>query len=239
MAKSSQKSYVIDKDLNSIRRVILDPTFASSLRIDMKSENPMQNGVWYRFHHGTTFTSWGEKITITLTVINNNSTSVHIHSECGMPTQIVDWGKNTQNIHAIIECMERYLGTHANFVLTPPQPVPPVVPQPIQPMQQAPQYQRPPMPQQNPQPMQQAPQYQRPPMPQQNPQPMQQAPQYQRPPMPQQNPQPMQQAPQYQRPPMPQQNPQPAQNQVNFCYMCGTKAADGDVFCTNCGHKLR
>ena len=39
----------------------------AGLNVALKSENPMPNGVWFRIHHGTTFTSWGEKITVTLT----------------------------------------------------------------------------------------------------------------------------------------------------------------------------
>jgi hypothetical protein len=65
--------------------------------------------VWYRFHHGTTFTSWGEKITIRIEEISIAKTFMSIHSECGMPTQIIDWGKNNQNVCNIFEYIRREL----------------------------------------------------------------------------------------------------------------------------------
>ena len=94
--------------------------FVSHLRLDLKSENPMPNGVWFRFHHGTTFTSWGEKITITLIPTAEMTTSVTILSECGMPTQVIDWGKNRQNVCNIYEHIVRMLSA-ANVPTTPTQ----------------------------------------------------------------------------------------------------------------------
>ena len=40
----------------------------AGLNVNLKSENPGDNGsMWFRVHHGMTMTSYGEKITITLT----------------------------------------------------------------------------------------------------------------------------------------------------------------------------
>ena len=73
----------------------------AGLNVSLKSENPGDNGsMWFRVHHGMTMTSYGEKITITLTPAANG-TDVHILSECAMPTQLVDYGKNKQNCAAI------------------------------------------------------------------------------------------------------------------------------------------
>ena len=73
----------------------------AGLNVNLKSENPGDNGsMWFRVHHGMTMTSYGEKITITLTPVANG-TDVHILSECAMPTQLVDYGKNKQNCAAI------------------------------------------------------------------------------------------------------------------------------------------
>ncbi len=74
----------------------------AGLNVALKSENPMPNGVWFRIHHGTTFTSWGEKITVTLTDLGG-ATAVDILSECGMPTQVVDWGKNASNVRVLFD----------------------------------------------------------------------------------------------------------------------------------------
>ena len=78
----------------------------AGLNVALKSENPMPNGVWFRIHHGTTFTSWGEKITVTLTDLGG-STAVDILSECGMPTQMVDWGKNASNVRVLFDYLEK------------------------------------------------------------------------------------------------------------------------------------
>lgn len=93
MAAKHENSYVMNVSLDKICSVIKSAEFASELRIEMKSENIENTRVWYRFHHGVTFTSWGEKITITLTPMTPTTTSVIILSECGMPTQVIDWGK--------------------------------------------------------------------------------------------------------------------------------------------------
>ena len=77
-----------------------------SLEIELKSENPAPNGVWFRFHHGTSFSSWGEKITITMSALSANQTNVDVFSECGMPTQVVDWGVNQQNVSNIFAYLD-------------------------------------------------------------------------------------------------------------------------------------
>ncbi len=80
----------------------------SDLRVNLTSENPMPpNGVWFRVLHGTSFSSWGEKITVTLTALSPQSTQIHILSECGMPTQLVDWGKNNKNVNAVFDYIVR------------------------------------------------------------------------------------------------------------------------------------
>ena len=77
----------------------------AGLNLVLKSENPNGTGVWFRIHHGATMTSWGEKITVTLTP-QGEGTVVDIISECGMPTQIVDWGKNASNVNAVFRYLE-------------------------------------------------------------------------------------------------------------------------------------
>ena len=76
------------------------------LNLNLKSENPIPSGVWFRIHHGATFTSWGEKITVTLEYFGA-STGVSVLSECGLPTQVVDWGKNASNVRAIFAYLEK------------------------------------------------------------------------------------------------------------------------------------
>ena len=106
MAANHTEVNVFNTDINSIMEFIKSGKFAGHLNLEMKSENPAPGGVWYRFHHGMTAASWGEKITITLTSISALETKVEVRSECGMPTQVIDWGKNRQNACNIIEHIE-------------------------------------------------------------------------------------------------------------------------------------
>lgn len=107
MAANHQNTYVINASFETICEIIKSGKFTSQLNLELKSTNPTPDGVWYRFHHGTSFTSWGEKITVTLIRMSSDRTTVTIHSECGMPTQIIDWGKNAQNVCNIYEYIER------------------------------------------------------------------------------------------------------------------------------------
>ena len=127
MAANHRGTNVINANINALIALIRDPGFSGALNISMKSENPTPVGVWYRFHHGVSFSSWGEKITITLTYINDYSTNVDIHSECGMPTQVIDWGKNKRIVCNIFENIEANIGRFAQ--VAPAQSQQPVQPQ--------------------------------------------------------------------------------------------------------------
>ena len=129
MAAKHQEIYTLNANIQALCDLIRSPGFANELRISLKSENPMPTGVWYRFHHGVSFSSWGEKITITLNPLAENATQVTIHSECGMPTQVIDWGKNKQIVRNVHQCLQArvYRGpVPQNNMNTPPMPSPPV-----------------------------------------------------------------------------------------------------------------
>lgn len=53
------------------------------------------------FMHGISFSSWGEEIIITLTPLTASCVNVDIFSECSMPTQFIDWGKNEELVARI------------------------------------------------------------------------------------------------------------------------------------------
>lgn len=103
MAARYEQKYNVNATMDQLLGIIRSPAFASHLNIEMKSENPAPHGVWFRFHHGMTAMSWGEKITITLTPTSPSTVLLHIHSECGMPTQIIDWGKNKSVVCNVYE----------------------------------------------------------------------------------------------------------------------------------------
>ncbi len=110
----------------------------AGLNLIFRSENPTDTGVWYRIHHGMSALSYGELITITLTY-TATGTDVKIHSECAMPTQLMDGGKNKNNIRLIYEYLEKGLAARpAQQPYPAQQPVQQAAPQPVQqPVQQA------------------------------------------------------------------------------------------------------
>ena len=68
-------------------------------------EMPYQNGCQVNFSRGMSVTSWGEKITVTLLPINEYQTGITVYSECALPTQIIDWGKNKENVTNILNIL--------------------------------------------------------------------------------------------------------------------------------------
>lgn len=110
MAANHQEIRIYQIQIDNIVAILRSPRFCAELNLEMKSENPTATGVWYRFHHGMTMASYGEKITVTLNVINGGLVQVNIHSECGMPTQVVDWGKNKSNVEVVFNYIEAALG---------------------------------------------------------------------------------------------------------------------------------
>ena len=145
MAANFGQNYNVNASVEQLRSIIMDPRFATELRISLKSENKEPDRIWYRFHHGASMSSWGEKITITITPLQNGTTSLHIHSECGMPTQVIDWGKNKKIVHNIYAYMEKsYKNSYAQAQAqattknAPQQSAPAEVPQQNAPQQSAP-----------------------------------------------------------------------------------------------------
>lgn len=66
-------------------------------------EVPFGNGgVEFELTHTLSFSSWGENILIHLLPYNGTQTMIDIKSECSLPTQLVDWGKNKKNVVTIM-----------------------------------------------------------------------------------------------------------------------------------------
>ena len=101
------------------------------------SENPCDGGVWFRIIHGMSAMSYGEKITVTITA-NGSQTNVDVFSECGMPTQLVDGGKNASNVNLIFRYFESTMPAAQNAAAQPAS-AQPVTPQPVAPQPVAPQ----------------------------------------------------------------------------------------------------
>ena len=62
------------------------------------SEGAYQNGCCFRLQRTISAASWGEDISLTILPVDAYNCSVQIYSECSMPTQLVDMGRNKKNV---------------------------------------------------------------------------------------------------------------------------------------------
>lgn len=108
MAAKFEQTKIFSLPMQDFLAELRSSRFTSTLNFKFKSENQSSTGIWYRFHHGVSLTSWGEKITITLTPVAN-TTQITVLSECGLPTQIIDLGKNRAVVCNIFEHLEKYV----------------------------------------------------------------------------------------------------------------------------------
>ena len=61
-----------------------------------------RGGVNFHMSASINFASWGEKIDLHMFPYNEQQTMVEIKSECAMPTQLFDMGKNKENVEKIL-----------------------------------------------------------------------------------------------------------------------------------------
>lgn len=54
--------------------------------------------------------SWGEQIRVTI----YNDGTLTVRSECALPTQCFDWGKNSRNAQKLFEQIERFAGGYSH-----------------------------------------------------------------------------------------------------------------------------
>lgn len=111
MAAKDTQSRTYNVPAHILMNLIKSPnlTAAASLTVSVCDDYRMI----YTFKHGVSFTSWGETVTIQLVPVAENVTNLYITSECSLPTQIVDWGKNAENITKIM-C---YLDSSVNYAM--------------------------------------------------------------------------------------------------------------------------
>ena len=117
MAAQHSGSFVIQSSLAQVNALICDPAFAHSTELTYASYIPLPNQMTFNFTTGVTFTSWGEIVQITIAATAPNQVLMTINSECAMPTQIVDWGKNRENVTRIINYVTQNIG---RYTMTPP-----------------------------------------------------------------------------------------------------------------------
>ena len=102
MGVKKEQTFTVNGNLENICHILRDARFYYDLKMKLESEMAGPTNAVYQFKHGMTLTSYGERVTITLMAINPGTTSVTIRSECVVPTQIIDYGKNNSNITKII-----------------------------------------------------------------------------------------------------------------------------------------
>lgn len=104
MAAKSEQSVLLNKPFQQV--LLAARNIANINRAyTYSSESAYQNGCRVNLSRGMSMTSWGEKITVTLLPVNEYQTGVTVYSECAMPTQIIDWGKNKENVAAILNIL--------------------------------------------------------------------------------------------------------------------------------------
>lgn len=123
MGAKNEQTFTMNGSIDKICCILRDPRMSYELKMNIKSETAMPNGVLFQFGHSISMSSWGENITITLSAQTPEYTTVTICSKCAMPTQIVDWGKNKSNVDSIFAFINRCL----SYDIMPQQA--PVVPQ--------------------------------------------------------------------------------------------------------------
>ena len=80
----------------------------TGLKMQYKGEKPVQGGAEVKLTKDITMASWGEDITVTL-IGFPNGTKVQIKSECIMPTQLIDWGENENNVRELFKYFEHQM----------------------------------------------------------------------------------------------------------------------------------
>ena len=116
-AKFSGKKH-FNADVDQIVSIVKDTSFAQALNLKIKSENPNGDGFWFRFHHGVSFASWGEKITLTVIPAEFNTVKITVESKCAVPMQILDFGQNVQNVRKIFGHIESQVPVNAQGKFT-------------------------------------------------------------------------------------------------------------------------
>ncbi len=116
MAANSNRTIFINSDINYVAGVLRNFHFQNYTNFRFKSEVPSyNNGVSFRFTNSVSLTSWGEEIIITITPDNSGALRVDISSECSMPTQIIDWGKNKENLNKVVGYLQNFCQQQNNI----------------------------------------------------------------------------------------------------------------------------
>ena len=124
MAAEFRNAVTVNADIQQVCALLSDPAFGGTLKLVYKSQAPSYNGVIFSFSSETSFTSWGEHVTITVMPTAGYGTQIDVYSKCSLPTQIVDWGKNKENVTRILSYVQQNLARYAPAQYAAPAPAP-------------------------------------------------------------------------------------------------------------------
>ena len=100
------KNYLAPKEYFLAR---LRSIAASGLRLSLASEEKLPDGAVFYIKHGPTAKSFGERITVRLTYLENG-VRISVRSQCVMPLQMIDFGKNRNNVVAVFRYLDADVG---------------------------------------------------------------------------------------------------------------------------------
>ena len=112
MGASHSGSFMVQSSLAQVNALICDPIFAQQNGLTFVNYVPFPNQVTFNFSSGVTFTSWGEDVQISISSTGPNQVMMMVNSVCSMPTQVVDWGKNAENVNRIANYVLMNIGRY-------------------------------------------------------------------------------------------------------------------------------
>lgn len=92
MGASNRKYFITNLDFNNAFN--LAGSTLMTMGANIKESYPQMGRLTAKI--GTGVRSWGENLTVTI-FTRQGSCQVEVLSQCALPTQIVDWGKNSEN----------------------------------------------------------------------------------------------------------------------------------------------
>ena len=100
MAAKYQNKKVYQLSFESVCNAFRGVGVIKRLDFGFKSESVVGESRVFNLSSDINLASWGEKITVTVTAVDSG-VCVDVLSECALPTQIIDWGKNQKNVEAV------------------------------------------------------------------------------------------------------------------------------------------
>ena len=113
MGAKASNTLILNATVEQAAALLCDGAFTLTLGFRYMKQVPTGGSLWFYFDHGVTLTSWGETITIGLTPVQPGMIRVDIESKCDMPTQIIDWGQNKDNVNMICMYINQHIARYA------------------------------------------------------------------------------------------------------------------------------